>query len=578
MSSQSLVDLCSARVGTTIKGKWRLERVIGIGGMAAVYEATHKIGRKEAIKMLHPEIARSADLCARFEQEARATNKLSHPGAVEIRDIDVSEDGCPFLVMELLEGENLGDRATRLGGIEEADMLRYVDELLGVLAAAHAASIVHRDIKLENLFVTTDGELKVLDFGIARMRSGPALTRTGMRLGTTSYMSPEQVRGKEVDGRADVFAVGATMFRLVARRRIHEADTDAEMVAKMAAEPAPPLASVANVSRELAMVVDRALAFDANERYPSATAMQSDVASLRRGEPPEFALARLAPPPPPSLSPHSLQPHSMQAHATAPQSMSSHAITAERTKVEGATQRAQQTTASSAETPQPSITTPYAHVAPPPSQAMLHAAPQQTASPYGQSPASWSPGSTFSSTAPQSMAMISAARPHPSTPPQVARKSNAGLLVALGIAGVLLIGGSAIALVAYAPSKSEDKRAASERDDDDDDGRKSKRKKAADDEETTRKPDESATKTAPSVIAGNVIAAPSALATAPATVAAPPRPPPNRPSGPTSALPGLGVAFPTPSASPKATGPKEKDKDKDKDKDKGRGDIFATPK
>src|SRR6185437_13998938 len=214
------------RVGATLCNKWTLERLLGFGGMAAVYVATHKIGRREAIKILHASVARDPQLRARFEQEAHAVNRVKHPGAVEVRDIDVAEDGSPFLVMELLEGDPLASLARRPEGVELGALLRWVDELLDVLAAAHAQGIIHRDIKPDNLFIRNDGHLKVLDFGIARVRAGAGSrfqTRAGATLGTAPYMPPEQIRGAEIDGRADLFAVGATMFRLIAKRRVHEA-------------------------------------------------------------------------------------------------------------------------------------------------------------------------------------------------------------------------------------------------------------------------------------------------------------------------------------------------------------------
>ena len=295
-------DICQARLGTTLKGKWRLEKLLGVGGMAAVYAGVHKIGRTDAIKILHPEVAASDDLKARFQREAEATNRFSHSGAVEIRDFDVTDDGCPFLVMEMLEGESLGERARRLGDVPAGELLGYVDELLDVLAAAHKEGIVHRDIKLDNLFVTDRGSLKVLDFGIARMRSGPALTMSGMRLGTTAYMPPEQVQGREIDGRADLFAVGATMFRLLAKRRIHEAPTEGELVVKMATEPAPRMAVVApHVDARVAAIVDRALEFNSVDRYPNALTMQADVRAVRAANAPPYASARANAPATPAL-------------------------------------------------------------------------------------------------------------------------------------------------------------------------------------------------------------------------------------------------------------------------------------
>ncbi|WP_437568674.1 serine/threonine protein kinase [Sorangium sp. So ce542] len=285
-----------ARVGTTLHGKWRLDALIGAGGMAAVYAATHHVGHRVAIKILHPEGAVSRELRARFEQEALAATRLGHPAAVQVLDIDVTEQGEPFLVMELLEGESLRERALRLGSVPLPEILAHVDTLLEVLRAAHDAGIVHRDIKPDNLFVTRDGRLKVLDFGIARMKQGGAglKTRTGAVLGTTSYMAPEQILGRDVDGRADLYAVGATMFTLLANRRLHDADglTEGELLIKMSTTPAPPLSAVApGVDPRVARVVDRALAFQVERRYPNAQTMLADVRAVRRGEDPPFATA-----------------------------------------------------------------------------------------------------------------------------------------------------------------------------------------------------------------------------------------------------------------------------------------------
>jgi len=280
------------RVGTTLQGKWTLERLLGAGGMAAVYVGVHRIGRRDAIKILHPEVAANPEVRGRFEQEAHAVNRLRHPGAVEVRDFDVTDDGCPFLVMELLEGETLSTRLER-DAASLPELLQWTDELLEVLGAAHDLGIIHRDIKPDNLFVQLDGRLKVLDFGIARMREGAPramVTRTGTALGTLSYMPPEQARGIHIDGRADLYSVGATLFRALARRRLHDGQSDADVLIKVATTPAPMLSAVApNVPHIVCAVVDCALSFQREHRYPDARTMQADVRAVARHDNPPYA-------------------------------------------------------------------------------------------------------------------------------------------------------------------------------------------------------------------------------------------------------------------------------------------------
>lgn len=299
-------EASARRVGTTLNGKWVLEQLIGVGGMASVYAGRHKIGRLEAIKILHASVAASPLLRARFEQEAQAVNAFRHPGVVEVRDIDTADDGAPYLVMELLDGDSVAARARRDPPLELAEVLRVASETLDVLAAAHARGIIHRDIKPDNLFITRNGAVKVLDFGIARVRSGDAkamVTKQGVTLGTMAYMPPEQARGGEIDGRADLFAVGATMFRILAKRVVHDASSEAERVMKVLGEQAPSLASVAPaVPADVVLVVDRALAYDRANRYPDAMTMKADVDALRRGERPPFASTA---PPLPVIAPAS---------------------------------------------------------------------------------------------------------------------------------------------------------------------------------------------------------------------------------------------------------------------------------
>jgi serine/threonine protein kinase len=284
------------RVGTSIRDKWTLVRLLGVGGMAAVYVGVHRIGRRDALKILHREAAKSKEVCLRFEREAQAVNRFRHPGAVEIRDIDVTEDGAPFLVMELLVGESLGDRAQRLGKLPVDEVLHHAEQVLDVLASAHQQGIIHRDIKPANLFITTEGRIKVLDFGLARIHEGGLsdglYTKEGTTLGTTPYMSPEQANGRPIDERADIFSVAATMFRLITGRYLHDHTGGAfDLLMKQAREPAPPIARFApGLPASVAMIIDRALAFSRDQRYPDAVTMLDDVRAVLRGASPAHAL------------------------------------------------------------------------------------------------------------------------------------------------------------------------------------------------------------------------------------------------------------------------------------------------
>lgn len=269
-----------ARVGSTLRGKWTLERLLGLGGMAAVYAASHRNGSRGAIKLLHLELSLDPEIRQRFLREAYLSNQVDHPGAVRVLDDDTAEDGSAFLVLELLQGESLDARLERAGGrlpVEEA--VRLLDQLLSTLIAAHRKGIVHRDIKPENLFLTSDGLLKLLDFGIARVRdaSGASATRTGATMGTPAFMPPEQALGRtrEVGPASDLWAVGATLFTLLSGRFVHSGETANEVLVAAATQQAPSLGTVAPwVPPDVVAVVDQALAFRVEQRWPNAAAMQ----------------------------------------------------------------------------------------------------------------------------------------------------------------------------------------------------------------------------------------------------------------------------------------------------------------
>lgn len=283
------------RVGTVLNEKWTLEQLLGAGGMGAVYSARHRNGARAAVKLLHPELARMPEVRERFLREGYAANRVEHRGAVQVLDDDVIKDGpdegSAYLVMELLEGESLQDRVNRSPKLGETELLEVMDAVLDVLGAAHEHGVVHRDLKPENIFLAHDLEregvrVKVLDFGLARISEASTVTVAGIAVGTPSFMSPEQAagRGDEIDGRTDIFALGATIFRIVTGRRIHDADNMVQLVTLMATVPAPPIRSVVpNVSEAFARIIDRALAFERNDRYPDAAAMRADIRAVLTG-------------------------------------------------------------------------------------------------------------------------------------------------------------------------------------------------------------------------------------------------------------------------------------------------------
>jgi serine/threonine-protein kinase len=277
-----------ARLGAILGGKYRLDRVLGVGGMACVYAATHlRNGDRVAVKILHREFSIDPGLRGRFLREGSAANSVEHSGTVRVLDDDIAEDGSLFMVMDLLDGETLHSRWQRSGHrLGAREVAALMCEVLDVLTAAHAKGIVHRDLKPENLFLTRDGKMKVLDFGLARPREGsPTQTKTGTVFGTPAFMAPEQALGKtsEVDALSDLWAIGATAFVLLTGRLVHQCTTSSEALILSATHSAPAIASVVHdVPPILGRIVDRALAFDKAARWQSAQAMRAALLDAGR--------------------------------------------------------------------------------------------------------------------------------------------------------------------------------------------------------------------------------------------------------------------------------------------------------
>ncbi len=278
----------SLAVGGVLCGKWQIVRQLGMGGMAVVYEASHRNGKRVAIKVLRADFRANKLARSRFLREGYIANRVNHPHVPSVLDDGETGDGDAFLVMDLLVGETLAAQQ-KLRAFSAAEVTRIADAVLDVLSAAHERGIVHRDIKPSNVFLTTDGVVKVLDFGIARLREArgdhdaSTLTQRDSSPGTPAFMAPEQARGhwQDVGACTDIWAVGALMFVLLTGRAVHEGQTSNELLILSATSPAQPVASLrTDLPRELAVIVDRALAFHRALRWPDARAMQAALRAL----------------------------------------------------------------------------------------------------------------------------------------------------------------------------------------------------------------------------------------------------------------------------------------------------------
>ncbi len=293
----------AGRVGTTIREKWHVDAFLSAGSMAAVYAGTHRNGMRGALKILHKHLSRDDGLIKRFMREAYLANKVDHPSALRVLDDDMTEDGSAFLVMELLDGETLEQRRTRVGRLDLLEVLDIGDQLLDVLAAAHEVGVVHRDLKPDNVLVLKNGMIKVLDFGIAQVWDGARsseMTETGLIMGSPSYMPPEQARGlrDQVGARSDIWAVGATLFTLLSGQHVHLGETPHAKVLASATKPPRSLREAApDVPSSVVSVIDRALRYDRTERWADAGSMREALRWARMGLSGETSSRRASNPP-----------------------------------------------------------------------------------------------------------------------------------------------------------------------------------------------------------------------------------------------------------------------------------------
>ncbi|HEY5610752.1 MAG TPA: serine/threonine-protein kinase, partial [Thermoanaerobaculia bacterium] len=266
-------------------GPYEILSPLGVGGMGVVYRAIDtRLGRQVAIKLLPEHLAQDGRSRERFEREARSLGALAHPNILAIFEFEV-EDALPFVVMELLEGETLSKRIAR-GPLPWRDAVEIAVGVAEGLAAAHEKGIIHRDLKPDNLFLTTDGRVKILDFGIARSTVPEIIaddeqtepkTAPGVIIGTLGYIAPEQLRGKQADSASDLFTLGCVLYEMIAGKRAFGGESGVDALAAVLRDDPPQIDERFSVPPGVEAVIARLLEKDRDRRYASARELAADL-------------------------------------------------------------------------------------------------------------------------------------------------------------------------------------------------------------------------------------------------------------------------------------------------------------
>ncbi len=273
---------------TVVHGRYSIRSTLGSGGMARVYLAHDGVlGRDVAIKVLRDQYAEDAEFAERFKREARSAASLSHPNIVSIYDRGVDEDGTSYIAMEHVPGGSLKERISREGVLDTPEAASVALKISNALEEAHGRGVIHRDIKPHNVLLTSTGDVKVADFGIARASAYTAISQTSLVLGTAGYMSPEQALGEPVDPRSDLYSLGVVLYEMLTGGLPFTADNPVAVSMKHVNEPLrPPREINPEITEDMDAVVTKLLAKKPGDRYGGATELAEDLRRVRDGMPP----------------------------------------------------------------------------------------------------------------------------------------------------------------------------------------------------------------------------------------------------------------------------------------------------
>lgn len=285
-------------VGEVLSGRYQIQELLGRGGMSSVYKAWDpNLKRQVAIKLIHPHLSDEEEFVRRFEEEPAAVAQLRHPNIIQVFDFNHEQDTY-YMVLEYVEGESLEARARKLildhQKASISEVVRYIIQVCEAVDYAHKRGMIHRDIKPANIMLDANDQAILMDFGIAKILSGPKHTLTGTVIGTLAYMSPEQIRGEKIDQRSDIYSIGVMLFELLNGNPPFEADSNMSLMLKQLNDQVPDLRILQpGLPEELVKVIEKALAKEASDRYQSAfemaAALRHVLSSMRNNSAAELA-------------------------------------------------------------------------------------------------------------------------------------------------------------------------------------------------------------------------------------------------------------------------------------------------